>query len=148
MKLLLILLAVLLAISIYFNIKCDWGDMKPGEIEWNADSVNIKDLVPTKLALCLINANADTTCADNFKGMAGGSIEFEKLIPMLSDTSINCLSYSFAMVSSSGTNELDSLVLIFHGNRYEDDGGGRMYIKYIPGPSYASDWMCPTICPN
>jgi hypothetical protein len=145
MKLLAILLAVLLAISIYFNIRCDRGENTPGEVQWSADSLDMNNVKLMDLKLCIQGQNGDS-CISSFDGMKGGTIELEKILPMLADTNINCLSFAYVYTpSADGTNN-GKFNLVFHGNRYERGDGG-MTIRYLPGPTYASDWMCPTDCP-
>ena len=139
-----ILLAILLAISIIFNIRCEWGSHEPETLTWAPATITDAEIAKgaIQISLCSTDSNGTVSCSTDSIGMRGGSIDFETLAPMFADTNVNCLSYSF-WYDASGT-EATGLKVVFHANRY-DEASGR--IIYVDGPSYVSDMPCPTNCP-
>lgn len=143
-KQLAILLAILLAVSVYYNIECRMEE-GTGPYAWDKDSVDRKIVhsLTDRMVMCMKGVNSDS-CSSVVTGMDGGSVELEKLgLISVDPMNVNCLSYYFIFEDgSSGT--AGSLKLLFHGDKYDETG------KIIsgPGPYYTSDMLCPVDCPN
>lgn len=148
-KHLAILLAILLAISIYYNIECYMDGRNVTELgvapaTFDPDSLTV---IPdgTQLIMCLKNSKGKDTCATDSLGMRGGSIMIEKIYSMMPDTNINCLSYYFVFTPSNDPLKSGKLSLVFHGNRYDE---ASRKLTRLAGPYYASDMECPEHCPH
>ena len=145
-KQLAILLAILLAISIYFNIRCEWGEKTP-EFSWSQDSIppSKLDSMKTTLNLCSQSSANQDSCIKVGDGKEGGSVMLEKLgLISINPTEVNCLSY-FYSYTQSAAGALGSMTLVFHGDYYD---AATHEIKAGPGPYYSSDMLCPTYCPG
>jgi len=143
-----ILLAILLAISLYYNIEC-YIDGRPianevAPVTFDPDSLKIIP-DPTQLSMCIVDAGGIIKCSADSLGMLGGSVKIEKIYSMMGDSSINCLSYYFVYSPSDASGKAGYLKLVFHGNYYDE---ANRKINKLTGPYYSSDMECPINCPQ
>jgi hypothetical protein len=87
--------------------------------------------------------------------MKGGSISIETLMAVIaSDTSADCISFSFAKSNDSGSPYYNNgnYFLLLHADKVvsnpHEGVNGEPRIDAGSGDFYSSDMLCPVICPT
>jgi hypothetical protein len=153
-KYIALLLAILLAISVYFNVKCDWGSEEPGELTWPKDTISMEEFLNSKyqLSLCAYDQTGKAYCMPDSLGMRGFAVQAEKLAliigyPSNPPVKYVCFSYEFTQGTLPGPGSggrSGQLTTKYCGASWDE---ANQVLRTIT-PAFSSDMTCPNYCPN